>query len=463
MAFPRIETGIARDERLPATLLIMFFGALCIAGGASREDVVAQSVIRGAAVLAMLTQIVFGRIPQIGRYPACSFLLGGMIAIAGLQLVPLPPAMWTSLPGRAIIVTSPLGSNGWRPLNLVPDAGWNALFSLLVPLSTLLLLSALSIKSVSRAKYLLIAATIFSALLALLQAAAIAPENPLINGSAIDYAGIFANRNHQAVFLAIGILVSWFWGAQGGRSWRSRRQWLSICIIVLLFVSILVAGSRAGALLGAIATVFGPLFTLSRRRARGSRRHVLVFWPVAALVIVGGATALSVYFGRALSLDRATSLTLDSEFRLRSLATVWAVAKTYFPFGAGLGSFDNVFRIAEPFSLLEPTYFNHAHNDFLEIIIETGIFGLVLLLGALIWGARRFIASLFQDGAAERTSRLGGLIMILVIIASVSDYPARTPMLMATVMLAACWLTDGSRDARDRAAAGALPPESNAL
>lgn len=463
MALSKFEVGIAREERLPAILLTILFGMLCVAGGASREDVLAQAVIRGAAVLAMLVQVIFGRLPDLSRYRACTWLLGSMIAVAALQLVPLPPVIWTALPGRGFITASPLGATGWRPINLVPDAGWNALFSLLVPLGMLFLLSALSNKSVCRVRYLLIGATIFSALLALLQAGDIAPENPLINGSATDYAGIFANRNHQALFLAIGILLAWFWGARGGRSWRDRRRWLAICIIMLLFVSILVTGSRAGALLGAIAAVTGPLFTMPRHVGRGSSRLAQIFWPATALAIVGSAVVLSAYFGRALSLDRASSMSLDSEFRLRSLGTVWDAAKVYLPFGAGLGTFDNVFRIAEPFKLLEPTYFNHAHNDFLETIIETGVFGPLILVCGLIWGVPKFVAALMHGDHEARMGRLGALITMLVMIASLSDYPSRTPMMMVTIIIAACWLTDSSRAQAQDATTNTLPSDGKPL
>ena len=58
MALRKFEVGVAREERLPAILLIILFGMLCVAGGASREDVLAQSMIRGAAVLAMLVHLL---------------------------------------------------------------------------------------------------------------------------------------------------------------------------------------------------------------------------------------------------------------------------------------------------------------------------------------------------------------------------------------------------------------------
>ena len=406
----------------------------------------AQAVVRACAVVLMLVQILFGRLPDLRLYKACAFLLAGMVTIVVVQLIPLPPSLWAALPGRAIIASSPLGAGSWRPLNLAPDAGWNALFSLLVPLCVLILMASLSAKTVSRTYYVIIGATMFSALLALLQAAGSAPDNPLINGSMADYAGIFANRNHQALFLAIGIVLAGFWGAKGGGSWRDRRLWLAICVVLLLLVSILVTGSRSGALLGGIAAIAGPLVALPYGSRRRPSKLRMILWPTISLVVVAATVFLSSYFGRAASLERATDLTMDSEFRLRALPVVWATAKSYFPFGAGMGTFDNVFRIAEPFALLEPTYFNHAHNDLLETVIETGIFGPILFLCALIWAARRIVAVRSLNWDSGRMVRMGALVCGLIIFASVSDYPARAPMIMATMMIAACWLTAAQRD-----------------
>lgn len=463
MALPRIDIGLKRDERLPVALLLLLFLTLCVVGGASREDVLAQAVIRGCALLVMLVQIAAGRLPEWRRYRACSLLLGSMIIVAALQLVPLPPMIWTALPGRSLITASPLGAEGWRPLSLVPDATWNSLFSLLVPLSVLFLLSSIEVRTARRAHYLLIGAVVFSAIVALFQAAGSAPENPLINGTTTDYAGIFANRNHQALFLAVGIAGTWFWGFRRGGDLRDRRLWLAVCIVLLLSISILVTGSRSGIIVGVAAIVAGPVLArASQRQPSGSKAGVLL-WTALSFAIVGGVLVLGSYFGRAESVDRVAALSLDSDFRMRALPTVWQIAQTYLPFGAGLGSFDNVFRVVEPFSLLEPTYFNHAHNDFLETVIETGIFGPIIFFSAGVWALRRLIGTFSERGEGAKTARMGALIIGLVVIASVSDYPARTPMIMAVLMVAACWLAGTSSQYESDPTGSALPSNDKFL
>mgnify|MGYP007125385276 CR=1 FL=1 len=64
------------------------------------------------------------------------------LALTIAHLVPLPPAIWSQLPGRELVSeidrAAGLG-DVWRPLSLTPGATWNALHAQLVPLAALVL------------------------------------------------------------------------------------------------------------------------------------------------------------------------------------------------------------------------------------------------------------------------------------------------------------------------------------
>jgi O-antigen ligase len=124
--------------------------------------------------------------------------------------------------------------------------------------------------------------------------------------------------------------------------------------------------------------------------------------------------------------------------RGRALPTVLAMIAEYFPAGAGLGGFDPLFRMHEPFALLKTTYFNHAHNDWLEVVLDAGLPGLLVSVAALAWWLVGTIRA-WRGGAV--VARLGSAMLLLIMLASVIDYPARTPMMMATVVIAAVWLS----------------------
>src|SRR3546814_7096221 len=60
-----------------------------------------------------------------------------------LQLGPLPPGLWTALPGREFLLSAPLSQETWRPWSLTPSTTINAPSSLIVPVVTLFLVSAM--------------------------------------------------------------------------------------------------------------------------------------------------------------------------------------------------------------------------------------------------------------------------------------------------------------------------------
>jgi len=181
-------------------------------------------------------------------------------------------------------------------------------------------------------------------------------------------------------------------------------------------------------------------------------RPVAIACVAIAVALLVSTLGLSLTLGRAVSLDRVAALDAGEDLRVRALPTVWAMAQHYFPFGTGLGTFDPVYRIHEPDGLLSIAYFNHAHNDWLEVILDCGLAGLLLLLAGVIWWAFRGWAAWRSSGPAKALPRLGAGTLLLVMIASATDYPARTPMIMAVVVIAAVWLTGEGNDV------GAGPP-----
>ena len=100
--------------------------------------------------------------------------------------------------------------------------------------------------------------------------------------------------------------------------------------------------------------------------------------------------------------------------------------KDFLPFGSGIGTFREIYPWYEDPARVGTTYVNHAHNDWLEFLIETGIFGAALLiivgrwLVATAWG-------LWSAARSEHQLALGATIAIGAVAAhSLVDYPLRT-------------------------------------
>jgi O-antigen ligase len=124
--------------------------------------------------------------------------------------------------------------------------------------------------------------------------------------------------------------------------------------------------------------------------------------------------------------------------------------------GSGFGSFDPVFRVYEPDGLLSPNYLNHAHNDLLELAMVGGLPAMVLLVWFLVWLGTRGIAALRRsDGRTNtRMARLGLLMLVMMLLSSLVDYPLRTPLVAAICAVACGWLAELGVETRPRTARG---------
>jgi len=441
---------------LSFALVVAFLLVLWIAGGASRADVPGQVVTRAAAWLVLIILILFPARADWRDSRTVIVLTAATLAMVVIQLIPLPPSAWLALPGRSILAEAAEASGQsqpYRPISISPVGTWNALWSLVVPVVTLVLALRLTAPEHRRLLTVLLVLTGASGLYALLQFSGGQLDHPLINDILGDVSGNFANRNHFALFAAIGCLLSPIWAFNTPRPARWRYP-AAAALVVLFGLLILASGSRAGLLLGAIGiaaglfAVRGPALRELKRLPRG-----------LALAFVGGAFAfalaalvLSITMDRAVSLDRVAGLESGEDLRARALPVVLAITGEYFPVGTGFGTFDPAYRMAEPYELLNRQYFNHAHNDLLEIVLEGGILAAILLIAAIGWWLWK------SAGVWRRPAEPGAMlplagssVLLLVMVASIWDYPARTPIVMAVIILAAVWLARPASPFRSQA------------
>lgn len=445
----------------PSYSLILFGGFLTVlwlAGGASRADVSGQVAVRGACWILLMIAILFGRRLRFAEERPIALILASAALLAALQLVPLPPDLWQALPGRALLSEAASASRQpqpWRTWSIVPGATVNALSSLVVPLTALILIVAMN--EMERKRLPAMALTLVGASMAvgLLQFSGGALSNPFINETQGEVAGTFANRNHFALFLSMGCVLAPVWAFhREGLNWRGP---VAISLVLMFILTIMGTGSRAGIVLGAVGIAMGLLIVAKplRRAFRRKSRGTFIAVAGGGIVMVAALVLASVLTGRTVSIQRMLSTDLAQDMRSRGLPTVLTMTRDYFPWGSGLGGFDSLFRMHEPLSLLKPTYFNHAHNDWLEILLDAGVAGALLLAVAVFWWGW---ASWKAWRGSALLPKLGSTLILLVLGASAFDYPARTPVIMMMLVLAASWLA--RTEASD---ASALPSERQDL
>jgi polysaccharide export outer membrane protein len=438
-------------------VLCAWLAVLAATGGASRADESQQMAVRIAALLLIFVTLWTPRRDRLREQRVPLLFAAACIALVMLQLVPLPFAVWRVLPGHGFYtnLAEPLGvAPVARPWSLTPDLTVNALLACLPPLATLV-----AILSMPRADRVLLVAPVFTlavagAILGLGQIAGgiTSPLRLYRVTNAGEAVGFFANRNHHALMMAIGITLLGPIHAMLRVRTMLRSMALPVVIALgsVLGLSVLAAGSRAGLIAAVLATLGTILWSRASdrnrpvRKARQARRGrwlrpTLV--GLALMILPASLLTLAITGSHAPALERLLHTQATGESRYISLPALARTAEVFLPLGSGFGSFDPVYRRFEPAELLTPHYANEAHNDLLQIAIEGGVPAVALLALFLTWWSRRGFALVRpgQQGSADARDmgRLGLLQTMLMLAFSLVDYPLRTPLL-GSIFVIAC-------------------------
>lgn len=431
-------------------------------GGSSRTDVVQIAVLRPLCALFLVPALYWLTFASLRRCLTPVILLALLALWMAFQLMPLPPSVWTSLPDREVVAQiDQLAGQGdiWRPLSMAPFRGWHALLSLLVPVAALGL--ALALRASNRKlMFLVVGMGLIDAVFGLLQVIGGA-NSPLYLFSITSLgapAGVFANENHSAVFSALVLLVI----ARLAITSRSAREpgWLRLAYAasyIAITLAILVSGSRAGFAAGLFSVCDAVLMawfarTSTHRKSprsikaanshmRGQRFALPAFFLFTALTI-----GLFLWVERTPAFRDLFAVNAFEDLRLALWPTLQAMVENHWLLGTGFGSFDAVYRIYEPTSLLLPRYVNQAHNDWAQLVIEGGAPAILLLFGFLVWHAFALKALLGAKSAFLPVLLVFWFSLLAIIgAASVVDYPLRTPIFQVLFVWLIYALSNDSR------------------
>lgn len=129
-------------------------------------------------------------------------------------------------------------------------------------------------------------------------------------------------------------------------------------------------------------------------------------------------------------------------------ATTVEAIKGSFPAGTGLGSFPQVYRTYEDPAAIGSELVNHAHNDYLEFVLELGLPGLVLILAFIFWWAWRMIGIWRSNFEGAGLGRAGSVLVLVVVLHSMVDYPIRTSAIAALVAVGCALMIPANAGAR---------------
>lgn len=418
----------------------------CLLFGGSAQGVWQNALLQivGLAIIAWAAAWppagVFSRSARPGLWLAFA-----AIVVVALQCIPLPPSIWAhgarqpTAAGYALL-GQPIPN---LPLSLTPYKSLSSLLSLIPPLAIFCAITRLRAYRLTWLAAALLGGTIAGILLGILQIVGTAanprwypyPETNF--GAAV---GFFANANHMAMLLVIALPFAAAIGST--RSQRSLQR-ASALLAVLAGVGLLLLMGIA--LNGSIAA-----FVLAPPALAAST--LILFRPSAALRKVIGGVAIAMLAGGLVLLSASsigtTKIGSDARESVASrteiLRTTGRAIADYFPAGSGLGSFRQVYRTYESPDAVTNEYVIHAHNDYVELVLELGAAGLVLIVMFLAWWGSALWA-VWVRGEGGPYVRAASIASAALLVHSLIEFPLRTAALAAVFATCVALLADRRR------------------
>lgn len=374
-------------EKALAFLLGLFLcGVLYRAGNTP----LAVQILGYAASLVLLLSLPKGGDRRLAPSTAAIALVAAYLVLLVFGLIGLlqvPAEIWLSLPARSyyqdVVQWHQLSQPDLKDFALSLDAVgttqaiWVVIAALAVSVGVLALPRPLIMKLLALFAFLAIVEAILGLVQYALSGPAFLSYSPVPQNRAI---GTFINRNHFATWLAMSLPIvllrtSGAFTFQSGDSSSHRgygQVWWGFAL-VLISAALLASASRAGSSAAFIVTVT-TLCVIATRKMPG-RRSLMLLAVVSTVALLVSESILP----RLVLAFSEDALRESAAGRSIIYAVALDAAKQFFPFGSGLGSFSIAFQRFQP-PELESLFIEHAHNDYIQLLFETGAAGVLILV-----------------------------------------------------------------------------------
>lgn len=208
------------------------------------------------------------------------------------------------------------------------------------------------------------------------------------------YSGIFADRANAAFGLNIGFAISYIKYIT-----KQKKGKKYLILSGLFWVGIILTGKRTLAIIPAILVLASML--IKSRNQRKNRIYVALIVICLAIIFILTAFPQSIsFFFRG-----------DSDDLLNSRGTVlWPVAIQMFMshklFGTGINTYNTILNQSNLNNSTLSTWSSHAHNIYIQILGETGILGLILIVSFIFLNLNKTMYLLKRQDNKERNTLL---------------------------------------------------------
>lgn len=396
----------ARSPRPGKSPVFLIFIIITIPILFGAVQTVVWSVYAGMLFLAFLAALWRDDLPPgWARSPLLMFSPGLFFVYTLLQVMPLPGGILrhvSPFQHQVCRDASAIMGSGFLPhsLSYVGSASFSWWIFLLGLMAFFLLLQRRlgDTGNLTRVVGAMMAVALFEGLYGLIQA--LIPTLPVlwadVPAGLGNARGTFINKNHFAGFvemvwpLGLGVILAlahrWQENMDGGYSRKKLKNLLSsdriglllFLGIALLFtlLALLFSKSRAG-IIGAFVG-FAAFIFLSHL---GGKKFSTPAW-----VFMGLGACFILFYGNVIGFEELIGRFLATDDETGSRVDIWrntiAVIKDH-PLGIGLKNYEIVLPIYDATSP-PGIKFTHAHNDYLELLVETGWPGFIIIMAGFI-------------------------------------------------------------------------------
>jgi O-antigen ligase len=256
----------------------------------------------------------------------------------------------------------------------------------------------------------------------------------------VQYArGTFLNRNHFAGFLemSLPLVLGYALSIRGRHKEKQKsffktlassdnllKQILLLFLLGIMFLALFFSKSRMGIFSALLSLLFFYLVYSSLKKSKLEKAW-MIFFVLAIAILYGLWIGLSPIFERFLRIEA------QAPGRILVWKDTLGIIKDFPFFGTGLGTFGYVYPLYEK-SMEQALLYIHAHNDYLQLMAETGLLGFLFIFIALVLFIFSSLKTLSQLSQKEDYFRffitlgaLSGIVSLLI--HSLADFNLHIP------------------------------------
>lgn len=211
--------------------------------------------------------------------------------------------------------------------------------------------------------------------------------------------GPFVNRNHFAGL--VGMIVPLSLGL--AFSEQKEKKVLYIFLTVFMTLSLFFSLSRGG-----IISFFAGISVFSIiiiNKWKSTRRLLPLFVFIVILLLY------LLYLGIDPVIERFYKTDITTEQRLVVWKASLPLIRDFLVMGSGLGTFQHIFK---PYKPDIPGYWDHAHNDYIELLVEAGIIGFIAVAVFVFFILRGlFKVDVKRNGIYLKTAIISSIVTML--------------------------------------------------